>query len=189
MQRSIIVAMLSLLFFALPASSQNQPAKKAKAHVKVPIIAAKSEDVSTIESLITASYETISGDVGVPRQWGRERTLNDPHARFVSAEVDSKTGATKIWQTTDQEFADQSDAMMVKEGFTERELGHVIHRYGNVASVLSSYEGKSARTGKADRGVNIFELYNDGKRWWILSIVWDSERAGNPIPPELLGAN
>jgi hypothetical protein len=23
------------------------------------------------------------------------------------------------------------------------------------------------------RGVNIFQLYFDGKRWWILSMVWD----------------
>jgi len=25
-------------------------------------------------------------------------------------------------------------------------------------------------------------LLNDGKRWWVLSILWDSERAGNPLP-------
>jgi hypothetical protein len=37
-----------------------------------------------------------------------------------------------------------------------------------------------------DRGVNIFQLYYDGQRWWILSIVWDEERSDNPIPPELL---
>jgi hypothetical protein len=189
MQRYIVVAMLSLLSFAPGALSQDQPDDQMKTHLKVPIIAAKPEDVSSIEAIVTASYETISGGIGVPRQWGRERTLNDVHARFVAAEVDPKTGQTRVWSTSDQEFADQTDESMVKDGFTEQELGHVIHRYGNVASVLSSYEGKSQRTGKADRGVNIFELYNDGKRWWILSIVWDSERAGNPIPAELLRKN
>jgi hypothetical protein len=75
---------------------------------------------------------------------------------------------------------------MVKEGFTERELAHDIHRFGNVATVLSSYEGKVSSTGKVvTRGVNIFQLYYDGKRWWILSMVWDRERPDNPIPPEL----
>jgi hypothetical protein len=55
-----------------------------------------------------------------------------------------------------------------------------------VATVLSSYEGTVASTGKvATRGVNIFQLYFDGKRWWILSMVWDEERPDNPLPPEL----
>jgi hypothetical protein len=166
-----------------PAPEQDAAVK----HVNVAIIPANPEDVGTIDAIIRVSYEAISGGVGVPRQWARERTLNDPHSIFVSAEVDPKTGKTVIERTDDQEFADQSDALMVKEGFTERELGHVVHRFGNVATVVSSYEGKSELRGKVvDRGVNIFNLYFDGKRWWILSIVWDSERPDNPIPAELL---
>ncbi len=56
--------------------------------------------------------------------------------------------------------------------------------------MLSSYEGKNASTGKViTRGVNIFQLYFDGKRWWILSMVWDQETPANPIPPDLLPKN
>jgi hypothetical protein len=158
----------------------------AKPHVDVPVVAAKPDDVSSIEAIVKASYETISGGMGVPRQWARERTLNDPNARFVAADLDPKTGQTRVWSVSDQDFADQTDASMVRDGFTEHELGHQIHRYGNVATVLSSYEGKGEHDAKAERGVNIFQLYFDGKRWWILTITWDTERAGNPIPAELL---
>ena len=50
-----------------------------------------------------------------------------------------------------------ADESTVKEGFTERELGHKIERYGNVATVLSSYEGKNASTGKVvTRGSEYF---------------------------------
>ncbi len=155
-----------------------------KVHVDRPIIEARAEDVSTIEGIVTASYETISGGVGVPRQWGRDRTLFDPNSRSVAIHVDAKTGAIKTESMTEQDFADRSDASVVKEGFTERELKHVIKRYGNVATVLSSYEGSTS--GKViERGVNIFQLYFDGKRWWILSMVWDEERPGNSIPEEL----
>jgi hypothetical protein len=183
MNRLLALCLIGLCLIAPFALAQRPD----KVHVKVPIVPAKPEDVGSIEAIIKASYEAISGGVGVPRQWARERTLNDVHARFVAADVDPKTGDVKVWSTDDQEYADQTDASMVKDGFTEGELGHIIHRYGNVATVLSSYEGKSLRTGKViDRGVNIFQLYYDGKRWWILSIVWDSERAGNPIPHELL---
>jgi hypothetical protein len=137
--------------------------------VPVEKVEARADDVSTIEGIVKASYETISGGVGVPRQWGRDESLFDPNVRFVAVERDPKSGAIVAMITTHQEFVDSTDASLVKEGFTERELGRKIERYGNVATVLSSYEGKNASTGKVEtRGVNIFQLYYDGKRWWIL---------------------
>jgi hypothetical protein len=154
-------------------------------HVDRPIIEARAEDVSTIEGIVKASYETISGGVGVPRQWGRDRTLFDPNSRSVAVGVNAKTEAVTTRGSTEQGFADEADASMVKDGFTERELKHVIKRFGNVATVLSSYEGTLASGKVIMRGVNIFQLYFDGKRWWILSMVWDEERPGNAIPAEL----
>ena len=161
------------------AAAQNRP------HVERPVIAPRTEDVSSIEGIVKASYETISGGVGVPRDWGRDRTLFDPDSRSVAVAVDAKTGEVTAKAKTEQEFADEADAWLVKNGFTERELAHVQKRYGNVATVLSSYEGKTAAGKVITRGVNIFQLYFDGKRWWILSMVWDEERPGNPIPKEL----
>jgi hypothetical protein len=157
-----------------------------RVHVDRPIIEARAEDVSTIEGIVTASYETISGGKGVARQWGRDRTLFDPNSRSAAIRVDAKTGAIKTESVTEQDFADRSDASLVKDGVTERELKHVIKRFGNVATVLSSYEGVTDSGKVIERGVNIFQLYFDGKRWWILSMVWDEERPGNPIPKELL---
>ena len=118
---------------------------------------------------------------------GGDRTLYDPNVRFVAIEADSKGDQLTPTSFSQQDFADRTDAFLVKEGFTEREFGHDIRRFGNVATVLSSYEGKVASTGKVvTRGVNIFQLFYDGTRWWILSMVWDRERPDNPIPPELL---
>src|SRR5215470_4142389 len=105
MKRHVFVCLLAAVALAPVVLAQEQ----AKAHVEVPIIAANPEDVSSIEAIIKASYDTISGGVGVARQWGRERTLNDEHARFVAAEVDPKTGQHKVWSTSDQEFADSVD--------------------------------------------------------------------------------
>ena len=170
----------------LALASAPRIAAQEKSHVERPVIPARPEDVSTIEGIVKASYDTISGGVGVPRDWGRDRTLFDPDSRSVAVNVDPKTGAVSAKAKTEQEFADADDAWMVKNGFTERELAHIIKRFGNVATVLSSYEGKTADGKVVTRGVNIFQLYFDGKRWWILSMVWDQERPNNPIPPELL---
>jgi hypothetical protein len=133
---------------------------KAKAHVEIPVITVKGEDVASPEAIVQADYESISGGVGVPRQWRRDHTLYDSHARFVSFTQDRKTGAIQKLSTGEQEFADDSNEMMVKEGFMEHELAHIVHRYGNVATVLSSYEGKLSSTGKViTRGVNIYQVY------------------------------
>jgi hypothetical protein len=183
-----LICAIGFIATMLSAPAQTTPAQtKTNPHVNIPIIAAKPEDVGTIEGIVNASYETISGGIGVPRQWGRDRTLYDPDVRFVAIEPDPKSGGIVPLSSSQQDFADHTDAFLVKEGFIERELGHDIHRFGNVATVLSSYEGKVSSTGKVvTRGVNIFQLYYDGKRWWILSMVWDRERPDNPIPPELL---
>jgi hypothetical protein len=175
---------LAVLFvIALKAMPQS----KTPVHVDVSVVDARPEDVGTIDGIIKATYETISGGVGVPRQWGRDLSLFDPHARLLEPYVDPKTGAIRVFNDDHQEFVDGSDPSMVKGGFTERELGRAVKQYGNVATVLSSYEGKLASTGKVvARGVNIFTLYNDGKRWWILSIIWDEEKPDRPIPAELL---
>ncbi len=153
--------------------------------VEVPTIAARPEDVGTIEGIVKASYETISGGVGVPRQWGRDRTLFAPSVRYVSISK-NKAGEVKARTSDYQEYLNESDVFLVKEGFTEVELGRKIERFGNVATVLSSYEGRVRSTGKVvTRGVNIFSLYFDGKRWWIQTMLWDEEGPGNLIPAEL----
>src|SRR5579859_7140815 len=79
-------------------------------HVAVPKAEPRPEDVSTIEGIVKASYETISGGVGVPRQWGRDRTLFDPNSRSVAVGVNSKTGAVTTHGMTEQEYADEEDA-------------------------------------------------------------------------------
>jgi hypothetical protein len=36
------------------------------------------------------------------------------------------------------------------------------------------------------RGINSFQLMNDGSRWWVVSIYWQGEGASNPIPTKYL---
>jgi len=159
---------------------------KAKTHVEVPVVVARAEDVGAIEAIVQADYECISGGVGVAPQWGRDFSLYDPKARFFVVTKDAKSGGRKVWAPTLQEFTDETDAEMVKGGFTERELGHKIYRYGNVATVFSSYEGKNSATGEVyGRGVNIYQVYHADGRWWISSVSWDAEREINEIPAEL----
>ena len=37
------------------------------------------------------------------------------------------------------------------------------------------------------RGINSIQLFHDGSRYWVVTVLWDSERPDNPIPPRYLG--
>ena len=36
------------------------------------------------------------------------------------------------------------------------------------------------------RGINSIQMFNDGSRWWLVTIFWDSERDDNRIPAAYL---
>lgn len=152
--------------------------------VEVSKIEADPKDVSTIDGIVKAFYETISGGKGIPRQWGRDRTLYTPDIRFVAmSERDGKVHANVTNHTN---YVNDSNEFFVAEGFTERELNRVVRKFGNIAHVFSVYEFSTEDKKIKGRGVNSIELFWDGTRWWISAVSWDEERAGNPIPKEFL---
>ena len=173
--------LLSACAAAMTAGAQTP------SHINVPTVAARAEDVSSPEALVRADLECISGGVGVPRQWGRDVSLYDRHGFFVATRTDPKTGKVTVRSETVQEYINRDDASLVRDGLTERELGHHVYRYGNVATVFSGYEAKTAAGKVVGRGVNVYHVYFDGKRWWIASVEWDEESPSNPIPAELAG--
>ena len=141
-------------------------------------------DVGSIDGIIKAFYETISGGKGVPRQWSRDKTLYMPDVRFVNmSEQDGKIRASVM---NHMQYVNNTNEFLVAEGFQEREINRVVRRFGNIAHVFSVYEFSTASGKEKGRGVNSIELFWDGARWWISSASWDEERPGNPIPKEFL---
>ncbi len=63
-----------------------------------------------------------------------------------------------------------------------------VEAFGQMAQVFSTYEASSAPdgTGSLGRGINSIQLWSDGNRWWVMSMLWDDERPGNSIPREYL---
>jgi hypothetical protein len=148
--------------------------------------AADPADVGTITDIVRVSYEVISGPAGTPRQWRRDSTLYMPGATFVAtAERDGHARARIL---TPEEYRQGANAPFVTEGLFEYEIGSHIERFGNVAQVRSVYETRHALDGPlTGRGVNYFQLYWDGTRWWITGMVWDQERPNNPIAEGWVG--
>ncbi|HYL69647.1 MAG TPA: nuclear transport factor 2 family protein [Candidatus Limnocylindria bacterium] len=177
-----------LLFsFGIVAHSYEQNQKQtATTHVEVPTITSRVEDVSSLDGIIKAFYEVISGPVGEPRQWSRDRTLYIPGVRFVAMSEDAK-GQPVAHVTDHQQFVDSTNTQLVQKGFFEWEIHRETKRFGNIAHIFSTYESRLTKDGPViARGVNSIELYWDGKRWWIAGAIWDDERKDNPIPKDFL---
>lgn len=92
----------------------------------------------------------------------------------------------RVW--TAEEYIQNAGASLERDGFFEREIGRKLERYGNVVHLMSAYDSKRTLNDPAPfvRGVNSFQLWYDGKRWWVVTIFWEAETPGNPIPASLL---
>ena len=177
--------LLSRLFILASLSSilAAQGDNSTKAHVDVPAIEPRTADVATLDGLIAAYYDVISGPAGQPRQWSRDRTLYIPEIRFVSMSV-GKDGKPVAHKMSHQEFVDASNAGVLK-GFYEKEIHRDTQRFGNIAHIFSTYESRIKVDGPIiARGINSIQAFWNGKRWWITNAIWDEERPDNPLPPE-----
>jgi hypothetical protein len=177
-------ASAALLLVSACATS-GTPATAPVKPSPVETVAPRAEDVGSVEGVLRAFYEVTNIAPGAPRQWARDRTLYVPWIRFVALGPGA-TGRPKVTVWTHDEFVAVSDPLMAK-GFVEREIHRVTRRYGDMVHVDSTYEilpGPDSPAG--GRGVNSLDLYFDGTRWWVASVVWQSEDAAHPIPPELL---
>ena len=143
-------------------------------------------DFATIDGIITAMYESISGNAGEPRQWERDRALHHPKALLVP--VKRAPGGPAAGVFSFDEFVASRAPFLNSTDFYEVEIARQEFRFGDIAHVLSAYEARTAPApaGKVlRRGVNSIQLMHDGERWWILSTIWDNEREGIRLPPEL----
>ena len=166
------------------SQAQNSSNATAK-HVEIRSVPARQEDVSTVDGIIKASYETGSGPAGQPRQWARDRTLYVPDVRFTI--FTNENGKSVAEQFTYQEFADMADPTMVKNGYYEHEIHRVTYRYGDWAHIMSTSEERRTPTGPVTgHWIDNVELFWDGRRWWITSGTFVEERPNEPLPKEYL---
>lgn len=145
-------------------------------------------DVTSLDSIMHAVYDVISGDANRPRDWDRFRSLFVENARLIPVRKDAQTGAFSTKTYSVEEYIQRASPLMAKEGFFEREAARRVEGFGHIAHVFSTYESRHKLSDKAPfaRGINSFQLFYDGKRWWVVTIYWDAETADTPIPKKYL---
>lgn len=169
---------------------RSQAASQSQAPVPGPHTTSPSanpRDVTSIDAILQAAYNTISGPAGQPRDWNRFRSLFVSGARLAAVVRNHPDGFRTV-VLSPEEYIQHSTPYFQKNGFFEGEIARRTERFANMAQVFSTYE---SRHGAADpkpfeRGINSFQLMNDGRRWWIVTIFWQGETPESPIPREFL---
>lgn len=149
--------------------------------------AANPADVASIDAIIAAVYDVISGPAGKKRDWDRMRSLFAPGARLIPTGPRPNGGVGSRVLTVD-EYITRASAFFEKEGFYERETARRTESFGSIAHAFSTYESRHAPNDAQpfQRGINSIQLMNDGQRWWILTIFWQGEDKANPLPQKYL---
>ena len=192
----IALAILGLAFSqsgsgqaSTPAGSSPAPpaaaAKTPQAETR-PAPLANPADVDSIQHIIAAVYDVISGQAGAPRNWDRFRSLYYPGARMIPSRRE-EGGKVSARAYTVEEYIERSSPFFAKEGFYESPVSQRVEVWDHIAHVWSTYESRHAKGGQPfARGINSFQLIHDGTRWWVLTVYWEGEDPAHPLPENYL---
>lgn len=191
---SVLTALL-LGIAALPLPAQDASKSQTNQESAAPQAApapppAKPADVASPDAILAATYDVISGPAAQKRDWDRFRSLFVTGARLIPTVAKKTGGGYETRVITPDEYAKFADAYFQKNGFAEREIARKAERYGNIMQIFSTYESRHD-AGDAQpfaRGINSFQLFYDGTRWWVVTIFWQEETPDNPLPKEFLPA-
>ncbi|HVF73164.1 MAG TPA: hypothetical protein VM940_16300 [Chthoniobacterales bacterium] len=146
--------------------------------------------VSSVDAIINTAYDVISGPAGKARDWDRERALFLPGARLIPTATKAGDNASALApQILDvEDYIKRVEPFFGAKGFYEKEIARRTEEFGRIAQVWSTYESRHNESDPEPfmRGINSFQLFNDGARWWIVNIYWQHESAEHPIPDKYL---
>lgn len=173
-----ILAFVSAAICLIPAATPAQAGEPAKAPT------AAAADVDSIDHIVSALYDVISGPAAQKRNWDRFKSLFTSDAE-LGVVYETRSGKIGELDVTIPKYIDLSDPILAEKGFFEREISRKTEKFGHIANLFSTYESRYNKSDKPfERGINSIQLYNDGARWWIRSIIWESESPKLKIPKE-----
>ncbi|MGD0215220.1 MAG: hypothetical protein ABSB87_18495 [Terriglobales bacterium] len=195
----------SLALPALSQQSQQSSTAPVPQHAPAPLVgslaghpgwpsAKNASDVDTVEHLVAALYDVISGPASKPRDWDRFRSLFLPDGRLGVIRPDAPAIADQparksdaIFLTPDM-YVERDDPYFKTQGFFERSIANRVEEFGNLVHVWSTYESRHAADDSKPftRGINSLQIIHAQGRYWVASIMWDDERPGLTLPEKYL---
>ena len=145
------------------------------------------KDVQSLDNILAALYEVISGEKGVKRDWARFKNLFIEDAQLMPSGK-NKTGKVGYRVLTPQDYIESAGKFLEENGFYEVELSRKTEEYGSLVHAFSTYESYHSKNDETPfaRGINSIQLMNDGERWWVVSIYWLGETEALPLTEKYL---
>lgn len=144
-----------------------------------------SADIKSVDAIIAALYDVISGEPNTPRDWDRFRNLFKPETRLIPTRK-ADGGEFTLKALTPDDYV-QMFTTRITTGFFERELSRKMEAYGTITHVFSTYETKEKKDGPVtNRGINSIQIFYDGHRYYVINIFWCAEGLGFPLPEKYL---
>ena len=139
-------------------------------------------DTASIDGIVRALYEVISGPAGAPRDWNRERKLFYPGAKLAPTRPGPGGGGIVDFFDVEGYIASRSP-MFEKDSFFETEVARREFVFGNIAHVLPPTSSRAARRPALHpRRQQHPALPRRGPLVGPLIALGQNERAGNPSP-------
>ena len=171
---------LVLILTAPAAYAQTDPVTLAPP-------SANAEDVASVDAIITAIYDVISGPANHPRDWDRFRSLLTSTCQFIPIQrrEDGTHGHVAL---TAEQFIENAGAYFDQNSFYEIETSRKTERFGNLVHAFSTYDSYHTKDDAEPfaRGINSFQLIYEQERWWVANIAWQPEWPDLPIPATYL---
>ncbi|WP_375579420.1 hypothetical protein ABWH96_20890 [Marivirga tractuosa] len=144
------------------------------------------KDVESIESIMTALTEVISGPADEERDWERFNYLFSENAKLIPTQK-SETGDVSYNYWTPQEYVEMYKKNRGGTAFYEQELYRVTESFGNIAHCFSTYAVRKSKDGAIQRrGINSIQLLKGKDRWYIMNVFWSNETEEEPLPQKYL---
>jgi hypothetical protein len=143
-------------------------------------------DKTDFRRLTHALYRVVSA-APAERNWDAVRDYYHPEARLVRTGVNPDGSPFVRVFSLDTYIENVRELLDGNTRFSEVEIAQESVVFGNVARLTSVYEftWQSPQETRRGRGVNFFTLIREARQWRIMSIVWDNERPGLSLPPEV----
>jgi hypothetical protein len=140
---------------------------------------------ATAEGLVVAIYDEVSGTSGDTPDWERVRSNFDDNAVIVLRATREETRLMNV-DAFIQDFVDFYDRIEpASQGFKETVVSIQALEFGNIAHCLVVYEAAILGSERPpQRGLDSWHLMKRDGRWWVVSVINESESVAGPIPAE-----
>jgi hypothetical protein len=137
---------------------------------------AYADDTSSIDSIVNAYYEVVSGSEGFIYDADRDTNIHADGALITKVFPDGR------FQRHDLSAEQAMISVPYDQAFFESEVERRIERYGNIAHVWSEFEMRASPEAEPySGGFNSISLYFKDNRWWISS--WSTQYKDPSLEP------